>query len=316
MRLIRGLYNLPAAAGRVVSIGNFDGVHRGHQALLTRLVACAREQNLSSTVLLFEPQPLEFFLADQAPARLMRWHDKFEAIRDFGVDEILVLRFDARLRALSAEAFVTQVLQRIACRWLIVGDDFRFGCDRQGDFAYLQRAGGSAGFVVQDSASIQVQGQRVSSTLLREALAMADFARVRAYLGHDFCISGRVMRGDQLGRQLGFPTANLQLRRQVWPLAGVYVVRVDGADAKARDGVANIGVRPTIAGVSPRLEVHLLDYAADLYGRRLRVSFLGKLRDERQFAGLPQLVAAIGRDVEQAREFLSNRAMLAPDENV
>ncbi len=316
MRLIRGLYNLPAAQGRVLSIGNFDGVHLGHRALLSRLVAWARAQGWLATVLLFEPQPLEFFRADQAPARLMRWHDKFEAMRAMGVDEVLVLRFDAAMRALSADAFVSQVLQRVACKGLIVGDDFRFGCDRQGDFAFLQAAGVRAGFTVQDSATIQVQGERVSSTRLREALAQADFARVRAYLGHDFCISGRVTRGDQLGRQLGFPTANIELRRQVLPLSGVYVVRAALAAEPRWQGVANIGARPTVAGLQPRLEVHLLDFQGDLYGRRLRVSFLAKLRDERKFAGLPQLVEAIGRDVEQAREYFSNCAAAAPDENV
>ncbi len=300
----------PDVRGRAVTIGNFDGVHRGHQAILASLRHAAQQLGVPATVVLFEPQPMEFFLGDRAPARLMRWHDKVEALRQAGMDEVVVLRFDHALRSLTAHEFVDRVLVRgLACRLLIVGDDFRFGCDRQGDYDYLQKQASICGYTVQDTPSVQVAGQRISSTLLREALTMADFDKVAQYLGHEFVMSGRVVQGDQLGRTLGVPTANIQLRRQVSPLQGVYAVKVSWQSGSEILAVANVGNRPTVAGQIPRLEVHLLDFSGDLYGKRLYVEFLCKLREEHKFTSLEALKAAIALDILQAREFFAQRAV-------
>ncbi|NNM50823.1 MAG: bifunctional riboflavin kinase/FAD synthetase [Pseudomonadales bacterium] len=311
MQLIRGLHNLsPDERGRAVTIGNFDGVHIGHQAILASLRLSAQPLGMPSTVVLFEPQPMEFFLGDRAPARLMRWHDKVEALRHAGIDEVLVLRFDEAMRSLTAHDFVERVLaQGLGCRLLIIGDDFRFGCDRQGDFAYLQKCASRYGYTVQDTPSVEIAGERISSTLLREALTVADFERVYQCLGHNFVMSGRVVQGDQLGRTLGVPTANILLRRQVSPLQGVYAVKVRWQPGSDFYAVANVGNRPTVAGQVPRLEVHLLDFSGDLYGKRLHVEFLCKLREEHKFASLEALKAAIAADIMQARKFFAQRAV-------
>lgn len=305
MQLVRGLHNLkPALRGCVATIGNFDGVHRGHQAILQRLRERAAELQLPSCVVIFEPQPREFFGPDNAPVRLSRLRDKLELLAAAGVDRVLCLAFNRRLRELSAADFVRTVLvDGLGVQHLEVGDDFRFGCDRAGDFPFLEQAGKQFGFSVEDAITIELDGERVSSTRVRNAAQVADFALAEQLLGRPFSISGRVLHGQKLGRQLGTPTANVQLKRRRAPLNGVYLVSVE-LDGRVQPGVANIGMRPTVAGDGrAHLEVHLLDFAGDLYGRRLTVVFHRKLRDEQRFASLEALKAAIDADIASARAY-------------
>ena len=305
MQLVRGLHNLkPALRGCVATIGNFDGVHRGHQAILQRLRERAAELQLPSCVVIFEPQPREFFAPDNAPVRLSRLRDKLELLAAAGVDRVLCLAFNRRLRELSAADFVRTVLvDGLGVQHLEVGDDFRFGCDRAGDFPFLEQAGKQFGFSVEDAITIELDGERVSSTRVRNAAQVADFALAEQLLGRPFSISGRVLHGQKLGRQLGTPTANVQLKRRRAPLNGVYLVSVE-LDGRVQPGVANIGMRPTVAGDGrAHLEVHLLDFAGDLYGRRLTVVFHQKLRDEQRFASLEALKAAIDADIASARAY-------------
>lgn len=286
MQLVRGLHNLrPRHRGCVATIGNFDGVHRGHQAILARLRERAAELGLPSCVVIFEPQPREFFAPDKAPARLTRLREKLCLLEQQGIDQVLCLAFNRRLRELSAAEFVQAVLvEGLAVRHLEVGDDFRFGCDRAGDFDFLLRAGAAEGFSVEAATTIEVDGQRVSSTRLREVLARGDLQAAQALLGRPFSLTGRIVHGQKLGRQLGAPTANVQLKRRSTPLSGVYMVSLV-LDGSPHPGVANIGMRPSVrSDGQPHLEVHLLDLQADLYGRRAQVVFHHKLRDEQRFA--------------------------------
>ncbi|MBM7063094.1 bifunctional riboflavin kinase/FAD synthetase [Pseudomonas sp. UL073] len=305
MHLVRGLHNLrPQHRGCVATIGNFDGVHRGHQAILARLRERAAELGVPSCVVIFEPQPREFFAPDSAPPRVTRLRDKLELLAGEGIDRVLCLSFNRRLRELSAAEFVHAVLvEGLGVKHLEVGDDFRFGCDRAGDFAFLCQVGPSEGFTVEAAATIEVAGERVSSTRVRQALAEANFALAEHLLGRPFQIEGRVLHGQKLARQLGTPTANIQLKRRRAPLSGVFVVSVE-LDGLRWPGVANIGVRPTVDGDGrPHLEVHLLDFAGDIYGRHLTVAFHHKLRDEQRFASLEALKTAIDADVAAARAF-------------
>lgn len=303
MQLVRGLHNLrPQHRGCVATIGNFDGVHRGHQAILARLRERALELGVPSCVVIFEPQPREYFSPQTAPARLARLRDKLLLLGNEGVDLVLCLAFNQRLCKLSASEFVDTILvDGLGVKHLEVGDDFRFGCDRVGDFDFLTQAGSLQGFTVEAAQTVEMNGIRVSSTQVRKALAAADFESAGQLLGRPFCIEGRVLHGQKLARQLGWPTANVQLKRRRVPLTGVYLVSVD-IDGKTWPGVANIGVRPTVAGDgSAHLEVHLLDFAGDLYGRHLTVAFHHKLRDEQRFASLEALKSAIDADVAAAR---------------
>jgi riboflavin kinase/FMN adenylyltransferase len=289
--------SLQRARGRcALTIGNFDGVHRGHRALIDRVIAKAREDKLTSCVLTFEPHPREFFAADAAPARLTRLRDKLELMAQAGVEHVHVARFDGRFAALPAERFIDDVLVRgLGVQWLLVGRDFRFGARRAGDFATLQ----NRGFALEAMADVQFGGKRVSSSAVRAALKAGDLVEGERLLGHPYTISGRVAHGAKLGRGLGFPTANIVLRRPP-PIAGIFVVEVDNFGP----GVASVGRRPTVNPVAiPLLEVHLFDHDADLYGEHLRVRFLKKLRDEEKYDGLPALQAAIARDAKHAREF-------------
>jgi riboflavin kinase/FMN adenylyltransferase len=306
MQLVRGLHNLlPQHRGCVATIGNFDGVHRGHQAILKRLRERAAELRLPSCVVIFEPQPREYFAPDSAPARLTRLRDKLELLAAEGVDRVLCLAFNRRLRELSAAEFVHAVLvEGLGVKHLEVGDDFRFGCDRAGDFEFLQQAGADEGFTVEAAATVELDGERVSSTRVRQALAAGDFALAERLLGRPYCITGRVLHGQKLGRQLGAPTANVQLKRCRVPLSGVYLVSARVDDGRRLQGVANIGVRPSVKGDGQaHLEVHLLNFAGDLYGRRLTVAFHHKLRDEQRFASLEALKTAIDADIAAARAY-------------
>jgi riboflavin kinase/FMN adenylyltransferase len=288
----------PTRSRCVLTIGNFDGVHSGHRALIERVTAKARELSVPSCVLTFEPHPREFFAESRAPARLTRLRDKLELLAAAGVERTHIARFDARFAALDAERFIDEVLKKwLGVRWLLVGRDFRFGARRAGDFSTLQ----NTGFDVEAMPDVQFENNRVSSSAIRAALAAGDFALAQRLLGHPYTLSGRVAHGAKLGRELGFPTANIVLRHPS-PLSGIYVV-----DAGERGpGVASVGMRPTVNPVEvPLLEVHLFGETRDLYGEHLQVRFHKKLRDERKFDGLPALRDAIARDAAQAKEYFA-----------
>ena len=311
MRLIRGLHNLrPADRGCVATIGNFDGVHLGHHAVFRRLLARGRELGLPATVITFEPQPMEFFAPDAAPARLTRLREKLGALRESGIERVMLLEFGPRLASMSAPEFVRRLLiEGLGVRFLLVGDDFRFGRARSGDFALLRDMGRSAdsvgaGFAVEDLHTITHGAERISSTRVREALARGDLAQARHLLGRPYCLEGRVVHGDKRGRAIGFPTANIALHRRVSPVRGVFAVRVKGLGSDPWPGVANIGTRPTVDGTSARLEVHLFDFDQSIYGRHLEVELMLRLRDEQRFESFEALRAQIQRDAETARAFL------------
>ena len=286
-----------------LTVGNFDGVHRGHRAMLERLVQKSRELKLACSVLTFEPHPREFFAPASAPARLSRVREKLELFAEAGVDRAHVLRFGAPLAAMPPERFVEDVLVRgLGVRWLLVGRDFRYGAKRAGDFAALQAAAAAAGFGLEAMPDVLQDGERVSSSAVRTALAQGDLAGAARLLGRPYSMSGRVAHGERLGHRLGFPTANIVLRRRP-PLEGVYVVEAELEETHRRlQGVASVGRRPTVReNAAPLLEVHLFDWTDALYGRHLRVTFLQKLRDEEKYDGLEALRAAIARDAGQAK---------------
>ncbi len=302
MELIRGIYNLkPHHKKCVATIGNFDGVHLGHQKIIQQLIEKAKQLNLPSLVITFEPLPLEYFRGDAAPARLHRFSEKMQLLADLGVDRLLCLRFNKELANLSAEDFVTQLLHAsLEVKWLIVGDDFHFGAQRQGDFKLLRQMSRRFNFQVSNTATCILNDQRVGSSHVRTALAQGNLALATTLLGYPYAITGRVIHGDQLGRQLGFPTANIPLKRRVIPLQGVYTVEVSGIGPQPLPGVANVGTRPTVKGIRSLLEVYLLNFNQNLYGKRLKVKFLHKLRDEKKFNSLEDLRAQIAEDVRIA----------------
>ena len=304
MELIRGLHNLkPHHRGCVATIGAFDGVHLGHQKLLENLVAQGRRLDLPVVVICFEPLPREFFAPDEAPARLMTFREKWLALEECGVDRVLQIRFDEAFANVSAEAFVSLVLvEGLGIKYVVVGDDLRFGAGRKGDAQSLLRAGKQYGFEVVDTPSVLVDGERVSSSRIRDHLAVADFAKARRLLGRPFSLSGRICYGRQLGRTLGAPTANVELLRRKTPIAGVYAVQIDGIGDQRYFGVANVGVRPTVEDRSKAiLEVHIFDFGAEIYGERITVVFQHKIRDERKFDSLPELEQRIRIDIESSQ---------------
>jgi len=306
MELIRGLHNLrPRHRGCVTTIGAFDGVHNGHRAVLGHLLEKSAELALPSVVILFEPLPREYFAPREAPARLMSFREKFRALQELGVDRVLRVRFDEQLRTMSAVDFITRIfVEGLGARYIVVGDDLRFGHDREGDFTLMQEQGRRHGYETMHTATLGISGTRVSSTRIREALGNEDFALAERLLGRPYSITGKVVYGDQRGSSLGSPTANLELHRPRAPLAGVYVVEVEGAVAGAAPGVANIGTRPTIGdGLKANLEVHLLDFEGHLYGKTLTVTFREKIRDEQKFESLDELKRQIHEDIAFGREF-------------
>jgi riboflavin kinase/FMN adenylyltransferase len=306
---LRGLHNIrPEHRGNVVTIGAFDGVHLGHQAILAQVVKQAEALAIPALVMIFEPQPHEFFSGDKAPARLMRLGEKIEALFAAGIHRVFCLPFNHQLSQLSAQAFVRQILvEALGTEYLVVGDDFRFGYQRQGDYQFLQASGKHYGFQVRDTATYILDNERVSSTRIRRLLEESTFKQVPNLLGKPYTISGRVVRGQQLGRQLGAPTANVHLRRYCSPLTGVFVVAVSLPTGEFVGGVANVGVRPTVAGDDkPILEVHLFDRDDDLYGKKIVVEFIHKIREEQRFENLEQLKKQIQRDIKEARAFLAN----------
>ena len=289
-----------------LTVGNFDGIHRGHQAMLQRLLAAARARGLQSCVLTFEPHPREFFAAEGAPTRLTSLREKLELLAAHGVERTHVQRFDRAFASLAPEAFVERVLaKRLRTRWLLIGEDFRFGARRAGDLPLLRELGPRHGFESEILPAVARAGIRVSSSAVRAALAAGDLAGAEGLLGRPYSISGRVVHGRKLGRELGFATANVQLKHNRPPLTGIYAVRVHGVGTSSRPAVASLGVRPTItASGRAVLEVHLFDFSADLYGAHMRVEFLHKIRDEEKYSDLDALKAQIERDCEAARVFL------------
>lgn len=290
-----------------VTIGNFDGIHQGHQAMLARLTAQAAAVGGLPTVLTFEPHPREVFTPDSAPTRLTSLREKLEILRGLGVAHVHVCRFTRGFASLSAEDFVQRILvDGLKARYVLVGDDFRFGAKRAGDFAMLQTLGATHGFQAEALHTVEAAGQRASSTAVREALAEGDMALAAQLLGRPYSISGRVVGGDQLGRKIGYPTANIQLKHNRPPLTGIFAVRVQGLDTPDWPGVASLGTRPTVhANGRPTLEVHLFNFSESIYRRHLRVEFLHKLRDEAKFPSLEALIAQIDLDARQARELLN-----------
>lgn len=307
---IRGIHNLREwHRGSVATIGSFDGFHLGHRAIIEQVKERARHYSLPSVVMMFEPQPREYFSRDRAPARLMRLREKVDAIMATGIDRVFCLQFNRALRSLSAQQFVDHLLIRgLGVRCIVVGDDFRFGCDRKGDFSMLYLNGMYHGFEVLETHTVEMDAERISSTRIRRELEAGCFTQAERLLGRPYSISGRVVYGQRLGRQLGVPTANVNLHRYRAPLSGVFAVEVHvlGDCDEKITGVANVGVRPTVGDlVKPVLEVHLLDWNGNIYGQRIAVEFRQKLRDEQKFANLDELVAHINSDVDVARNYFA-----------
>ena len=303
MRVFRG-HSRPVPAPVALAVGNFDGVHLGHAELLRRLADAASRRVLVPTVLSFEPHPREFFAPDAAPARLSTLREKLELLSEAGVEQTMICPFNAAFAALSADEFIEQVLVgALRVGHLIVGDDFRFGRGRTGDFALLQAAGQRHGFTVEAMGSVTVDGERVSSSGVRRALAAGDMERAARLLGRPYVIDGQVVHGQKLGRQIGFATANLRIKHNPLPMTGVFAVEVGGLGETPLPGVANLGMRPTVGGTRPLLEAHLFDFARDIYGAHISVRFVHKLRDEQRFPNFDALKAQIAADAAAARAF-------------
>jgi riboflavin kinase/FMN adenylyltransferase len=303
MQIFRGVPRPAQRLPSALTVGNFDGVHRGHQALLARLTAAARTRGLVSAVMTFEPHPREFFAPQAAPARVSSLRDKLQALQAAGIDRVYVQHFNQRFASLSATDFVERILiDGCAVRWLLVGDDFRFGARRAGDNALLQQYAARGSFELEQMPTFDDGGERISSTAVRAALAAGDLPRAERLLGRPYAISGHVQHGRKLGRSLGFPTLNLRIAHAHPALRGVYAVSVHGLGSAARPGVASVGLRPTVDSEGHwLLEVHLFDFASDVYGALVRVEFVKKLRDEEKYDTLDDLAAAIRHDAEQAR---------------
>ncbi len=301
----------PASAAQptALTVGNFDGVHLGHRAMVDRVARIARERGLSACVMTFEPHPREFFAPDQAPTRLTSLREKLELLAGLGVEQTLVCRFDFDFARITAEEFVERIVVRgLGARYVLVGDDFRFGARRGGDFDLLAAEARRHGFEAERMPSVEVDGVRASSTEVRTRLAAGDMDGAARLLGRPYSITGRVVQGDRLGRELGFPTANVRMQHNRPPVMGIFAVEVAGLGGDPLPGAASLGLRPTVhSGARPVLEVHLLDFSGDIYGRRVQVRFLKKLRDEEKYPDLAALTAAIARDVEQVKRYFVSR---------
>ncbi|MBL8268699.1 bifunctional riboflavin kinase/FAD synthetase [Steroidobacter sp.] len=308
MELIRGLYNLRTRQrGCVLTIGAFDGIHLGHQEMIRVLRERAAEYGLPAALLSFEPTPREFFAKGTPPARLTRFREKYQALERYGVERFVCLRFDDCMRRLSREDFVNEVLVKaLGARHIVVGHDFRFGRDNQGDLDCLRSLGAAAGFEVTVVPPFEVDGERVSSSSIREALAVGDMARAAKLLGRPYRMTGKAIHGQKLGRKLGFPTANLRLQRRATPVAGIFAIRVTGAGLHDAPGVASLGTRPAVNGKELLLEAHVFDFSGDLYRRQLHVDFIAYLREERWFENMDALIEQINRDAAEARQILGS----------
>ena len=303
--LICNIHNIKTKhRGCVATIGNFDGLHQGHQSVIQSLIELGQQLQQPTCVILFEPHPQEFFYGDKAPARLMRLREKVKYLQQLNIDRILCLRFNKRLAECTAGRFVKEILiDKLSIKGLIIGDDFRFGKGRQGDFEFLQKLGQEYRFKVFSTPTVLLENERVGSSRVREAVKQADFKLSTLLLGRPYRLSGRIIYGDQRGRLLGFPTANIRLHRQVLPLQGVFAVNVYGLAETALPGVANCGKRPTINGLRNLLEVHLLDFNQNIYGQFIEIQFLKKIRDEKKFDNLEALQQQITKDVATAKNF-------------
>ncbi|WP_337843689.1 bifunctional riboflavin kinase/FAD synthetase [Rheinheimera sp.] len=306
MQLIRGLHNiLPSHKGCVLTIGNFDGVHLGHQAVLNQLKQQARRLQLPAAVMVFEPQPLELFAPEKAPARLCRFREKYHWLAQQGIDRLLCVRFDRHFAALEPQSFIQNLLlNQLGVQHLIVGDDFCFGKNRAGNYALLQQAAEAFDFGLSNTHSLMLEGERVSSTLIRQALELDNLTAAAQMLGRPFSLMGRVRHGEKVGRQLGFPTANVWLYRKNLPVRGVYAVEAVTVNGRY-NGVANIGSRPTLHGRKEQLEAHFFDFSGDLYGQQIEVILKHKLRSERKFDSLGALQQQIRLDADQARAYFA-----------
>ena len=310
MELIRGLHNLrPHHRGCVATIGAFDGVHRGHQAVINHTIERAHQLDLPSTVIVFEPLPREYFAPKEAPARLMSFSEKFVVLRDLSVDRLLRIQFNDSLSTMSADAFIKQIfVDGLGIQHIVAGDDLHFGRGREGDVDSLQKAGAKFGFTVSDTNTVAFDDDRVSSTRLRTVLEEGDFDEAERMLGRPYFMRGKVVYGRQVGATIGVPTANLELHRKRSPLSGVFAVEVRGVGDSLLPGVANVGTRPTIDdGLKANLEVHLLDFNQNLYGEKLEVLFRQKIREEKKFESLEELTENIHRDIETARQYFKDR---------
>jgi len=309
MLLSRHAFSFPfeqVARGSVATIGSFDGLHLGHQALLQKVFAEAADRGLPSVVMSFEPTPKEFFLADKPPARLMRFREKFEALASAGIDIFFCPRFNEAMKNIAADTFIRQIIvHALNVRHLIIGDDFRFAQDREGHLDMLQKAGGVLGFTVEQMTSVVEAGERVSSSAIRDALWQGDIDRATTLLGRPYRMSGRVILGERVGRQLGYPTANVNLNRKQSAVMGIFAVRVSGPGWGPLDAVASIGTRPTFGTNRPLLEVHIFDFDQDIYGEYIHVDFIARLRSEEKFDDVDALVAQMHRDSALAREILA-----------
>jgi len=292
--------------GCVATIGVFDGLHLGHQLILRRVLDEAADRGLPSLMFSFEPTPQEYFSADSPPARLMKFREKYGALRDFGVDAFYCPRFGQRLSSLDPEEFAEQLLHGLLnVKHLVVGDDFRYAKGRAGTLENLLEAGSRFGFTVEQVGSVVQDGERVSSTAVRKALVEGDLEKAHALLGRNYLMSGRVVSGQRLGKTLGFPTANLELHRKLSPVSGIFAVRVRGLAEGTLDAVASLGTRPTVNGTEPILEVHIFDFSRDIYGAHIDVEFVAKLRDEERFPDLDSMREQMHIDAAQAREILA-----------
>jgi len=313
MQLVRGLHNLDDNhRGSVLTIGNFDGVTKGHQAILKRLQQCAADHNLPSTVMIFEPHPEELFNAVNAPARLTRLREKLVQFQHFNVERVVLVKFNKQFSQMTATEFVMQLLlDKLGVKHLIIGDDFRFGFKRQGDYQMLEALSEEHHFHLENTQTLMLDEQRISSTAVREALSVGDMSKAEKLLGRPYTMSGRVFHGDKRGRTIGFPTANLLLHRCVSPLNGVFAVKMILNEGKSNqsehDGIANIGNRPTVDGMREQLEVHLFDFNQQIYGKAIEVVFLHFIRGEQKFAGIEQLQQQITKDVESAKHFFMTK---------
>ncbi|MGH1463060.1 MAG: bifunctional riboflavin kinase/FAD synthetase [Neptuniibacter sp.] len=307
MELIRGLHNLREKhRGCVATIGNFDGVHLGHCKVLEQVKEKADELDLPAVVITFEPQPREFFGGADAPPRLTRFSEKYRLLQAQKIDRHLCLTFNDRLRSMTADQFVEELLLRgLAVKHFVVGDDFRFGCDRSGDYAMLREAGEKYGFTVVNTHTYQMGGERISSSRVRKVLEKNKLKEAQTLLGRPYTVAGRVMHGQKLGRQLGVPTANVRMHRFSCPLRGVYAVEATGEGIGKLQGVCNVGLRPTVGGQQPVLEVHLFDFDQEIYGQLLTVEFKQFIRDERKFDGIEMLKKQIFKDIDEARAFFA-----------
>ncbi len=313
MRLVRHIEDLPygdLAGGSVVTIGAYDGLHLGHTQLLDRVIRSSRASGQPAVVMSFEPTPREFFSAARPPARLMRFREKFEALDEYGIDIFYCPRFDPAMRSIRADAFIRQILVHgLNARHIVVGDDFQFARRREGTIQHLLQASRALEFSLEQVPSITVDGVRVSSTVIRESLAAGEVQRATALLGRPYRMSGKVVKGRQVGRSLGYATANVDVRRRQSAVHGIYAVRVHGLGPTAIDGVASVGTRPTFDLCKPLLEVHLFDFDAEIYGEYIHVDFLAHLRPEEKFASVDELVAQLAVDAENARTALAALAV-------